>query len=295
MSEYNDLIKQTAEVHSLSVEESSFAVNYINHYYQNPDSGVLTAELITEFTRLIQSLLGLEASGTLDHQTIKAMTYTPRCGVQDYIKSSDEALAVKWNGNTLTYNIAAYVNGLSQTDQEDIIATAFNQWSEVSNISFNRVKSDTDANIIISTGRGGKDQFDGPGNTLAWAYLPPNNNYTGQLLMRFDLDETWIKTSDSRGIIMLNVACHEFGHLLGLDHSNNPNALMAPYYKTNITKPQAQDDIPRIQKLYGQPVVKPQPPKPTPSPGGKHVVEITVDNLSQIKIDGKPPLNFELF
>ena len=50
---------------------------------------------------------------------------------------------------------------------------------------------------------------------------------------------------------MLNVACHEFGHLLGLTHSKKPGALMAPYYNPFIATPQQDDDIVRVQKLYG--------------------------------------------
>ena len=46
---------------------------------------------------------------------------------------------------------------------------------------------------------------------------------------------------------------HELGHSLGLGHSDVQDAIMAPYYAGY--KPQLrlhQNDIERIQKIYGQ-------------------------------------------
>ena len=100
-------------------------------------------------------------------------------------------------------------------------------WSEYTDLVFIQKKSgQVHIEIRFEKGEHGDgDPFDGPGGTLAHAYFPV---YGGDA--HFDDAEQW--TIDSfRGTNLFQVAAHEFGHSLGLSHSDVKAALMAPFYR----------------------------------------------------------------
>ena len=95
--------------------------------------------------------------------------------------------------------------------------------------------------------------FDGKGGVLGHAYFPEDGR------VHFDDDEffnesggtiTWWGTSKTYRSLSY-VALHEFGHTLGLDHSDNEDAVMWPYARIGNSDLH-EDDINGIQYPFGE-------------------------------------------
>ncbi|XP_072374374.1 72 kDa type IV collagenase [Scyliorhinus torazame] len=99
----------------------------------------------------------------------------------------------------------------------------------------------------------------------------------------YDTDSKWGFCPDS-GYSLFLVAAHEFGHALGLEHSQDPGALMAPIYTYSKHFRLSNDDILGIQKLYGVPTDKPLPPTQGPvTPLDLCTANIAFDAITQIR------------
>jgi len=157
---------------------------------------------------------------------------------------------------TLSYKISKYPtsNRLSRREVDSEIKKALGVWSEHTDLKFEE-KSSGRVHIDIrfeSGEHGDGDPFDGPGGTLAHAYFPV---YGGDA--HFDDNEYWTIGS-YKGTNLLQTAAHEFGHSLGLSHSDQYKALMAPFYRGYESKVRMdKDDIKAIQSLYGEKDSKP--------------------------------------
>uniref|UniRef100_A0A8C5EJS1 interstitial collagenase n=1 Tax=Gouania willdenowi TaxID=441366 RepID=A0A8C5EJS1_GOUWI len=214
----------------------------------------------------MQRFFGLRITGSLDNETIEMMK-KPRCGFPDgpISRFSTFGRNLKWEKNSLTYRIENYTPDMVRTEVDDSIYKALQVWAKVTPLTFKQIHSGT-ADIMISFGRrshGDYYPFDGSGGTLAHAFAP-SSGIGGDA--HFDEDETFTLHS-SRGFVLFLVAAHEFGHSLGLSHSDDPGALMYPTYsyRNPDTFVLPRDDVNGIQSLYGpnpskDPVVGPTPP-----------------------------------
>ncbi len=133
------------------------------------------------------------------------------------------------------------------------IIAAFAAWSAVADITFIEVADN--GNPYNSSGAVGDIRisghlFDGANGTLAHGYYPPVNGVTAAGDIHFDTQDTWKIGFGGPGFDIFQVAAHEIGHAIGLDHSSIANSLMNPYYSEAFHGLQA-DDVAGAQKLYG--------------------------------------------
>lgn len=186
------------------------------------------------------------------------MMNMPRCGVKDTIGYGNSARkkryalqGSRWRVKELTYKISRYPSGGRLTTQEvDLeIKKSFEVWSGYTDLKFVQKNSGkVHIDVRFEEGEHGDgDPFDGPGNTLAHAYFPI---YGGDA--HFDDDERWTINS-YKGTNLFQVAAHEFGHSLGLSHTDEKAALMAPFYRGYSPRFSLhEDDVQGIQSLYGK-------------------------------------------
>lgn len=256
---------------------SDDAVSYLLQYGYFPQismrgvnaSAPLISESSIEFSNAIkgfQEFAGLKQTGKLDSETRELMA-SPRCGVADkgklelrhkrYVTHSS-----KWDKNHLTYYVGVYPDDslLRRNDVDREIEAAFDIWDRASVLSFRRVFSPDEADISLEFHRGqhGTDQpFDGRGGVLAHAFFP---RWGGDV--HFDAAENWVNdrlrsTSSpqkNRPVKqLLQTAVHEIGHSLGLEHSRNRRAIMAPFYQGWMEEVKLrEDDILGIESIYGK-------------------------------------------
>jgi len=213
-----------------------------------------------------QSILGVKTDGILGHVTYKAMQLTPRCGCSDTLAVTQGRTGRvpatnlnKWGKKKISYTVVNYVRQIPKLQQEEILVQAWESWEAVCGIQLTRVNSRQSADIIIDASASRNEEFGTAGNVLAWAYLPQGPNHNRQLLMKFDLAEQWITDARAAGILFLNVAAHEFGHLLGLGHTRTRAQLMFPTYNRTVSKPQNAWDIPQVRARYGEATNVPPP------------------------------------
>ncbi|XP_065859515.1 metalloendoproteinase 4-MMP [Euphorbia lathyris] len=211
-----------------------------------------------------QTKLGLPVTGKLDFDTISEIM-SPRCGVPDTVHKFHALRNYeyfpgkpRWTRHTpmnLTYAFSPEnrISYLKLSDIKGVFKKAFGRWESVIPVTF--IESDdygfADIKIGFYSGdHGDGEAFDGVLGVLAHSFSPESGKF------HLDGDETWavdFEIEKSKVAVDLeSVAVHEIGHLLGLAHSSDKEAVMYPSLKPRKKKVDLSvDDVKGIQALYG--------------------------------------------
>lgn len=231
---------------------------YINDT-ENYDDRVLESAL-----KIYQETYRLNVTGKLDPETISLIT-TPRCGLpdQNLVNGSQSSgvqigsfhvlfkLGVKkWppTKHHLTYKINGGAHAkVGNYALVQALYYAFQLWAKVSKFTFQLVVSSSPADLLISFQNGDHGDRDlWQHGVLAYANPPTD----GRLHLNAGVDWSFRPPTGNQ-FDLIWVVAHEIGHLLGIDHSQNTNAMMYAYVSPGRTRRALhRDDIAAIHAMY---------------------------------------------
>ncbi|GAB1602098.1 72 kDa type IV collagenase-like [Argonauta hians] len=225
---------------------TAFVETYLTRYgYLQPSNARdVNPRHVRDALKRFQKFVQVNITGEADEPTIRMMSM-PRCGLLD----TQPEQVIKWNVTRVTYRFLNGSTKLSMSDIRSAAKKAFSLWSKPSGLTFVETKGSAMMEIQFSKGNHGDGyHFDGKFGVLAHAFFPVSDPIGGDT--HFDDEETWV-LGGKKGVDFLYIATHEFGHALGLGHSEDKNSVMIPFYpgyKKNLQL--NSEDISRIKKIY---------------------------------------------
>lgn len=217
------------------------------------EAGVMDTTTVTLLKRY-QKHHGLEMTGEFDAATRDSMT-TTRCGLKDMNNGIEFATTCSWNKCNITFAFDVGTNDIGGAAEFQACRNAINTWASVINVTFTEVAANANPDVLIGWRPAADPDHNMVGGVLAHADFPPGCSVVTNTLPKpvhfDDTEHTWNIGAAPNTFDVETVALHEFGHILGLAHSNVNGAVMFPTVSSNFTKRQlTQDDIDGVRSLY---------------------------------------------
>ena len=175
----------------------------------------------------------------------------------------------------LGYFFGPLASTLPAASVQSEIMRAWAEWGKYAAVTFTPALSATQTQtiaVLFATGaHGDAYPFEGQSGVLAHTFYPaPPNPESIAGDMHFNDNYSWAIGKDTD---VFSVALHETGHALGLGHSDNPSAVMYPYYtmRTGLSA----DDIAAVRTLYAAVGTAPPASPTAPSTPAAPSISIT--------------------
>lgn len=164
----------------------------------------------------------------------------------------------------LNYSFVRVTGKVPAGDAESEIVRALSEWAKYVQVNFAQTSNATSNRtlaILFASGAHGDSYPFTSHSVLAHTFYPvPTDPEPIAGDMHFNEDENWKIGAD---VDVYSLALHEAGHALGLGHSDNPGAVMYPYYRMHSAL--SPDDIVAIRQLYASRDSSVPAPPSTPS------------------------------
>jgi hypothetical protein len=225
----------------------------------------LTPALVRTVVRMIKLQLGMGNSDVMDLDFITS--FLSRCNGSTSSDSSGDPLSLPRTRMNVTPaqipekpggdpsrrkrlmiyriegNLPPIVDAPGDDSAAQLLDEAFDRWTMVTRLLVQSEEvAGKAANVIIKS-----VMTDGSGGELARATLGGGPGTIQNYSLLIDSSDTWTAQK------FLATTTHEIGHMLGLDHSENPQDLMFPTLAQGRTADLTDGDIRRAQRDWGAP------------------------------------------